>query len=737
MLLTASRNVNVIMGNASMNRSIIARKFSNLLGGVTSLLSASGMCKAARFVGCAVVCFQFALLRSDAQEAPDSPKSAWKAGVATVKITPDRRMPMAGYASRKEPAEGTEQDLFAKALAIEDMRGNRLVFVTMDLIGVQDRLRKSVAKHLADKYQLPNQWLLMNASHTHCGPAYNNPDAEDYFGWLEREISSLAGRAIESLEPATLSYSTARCGFAMNRRTPSTEGYRNHPNPDGPVDHIVPVLRVANARGDLRAVMFGYACHNTTMGFLRWLGDYAGYAQEYFEQDHPGVTALFLMGCGGDQNPYPRSQLHYAKQHGRSLATAVEAALELGQPAPRHQTVLTGDLRSAMETVNLEFATPGRPDFAYPVQAVRLGDNLLMVALASEVVIDYSIRLKRELIAQGNADVWIAGYSNVYDGYIPSRRVLEEGGYEAQSRPWRPSLEERIVAKAHELVGKITSEELFSATPVTEKKSFTNGVEGPACDFDGNLYAVNFARQQTIGMITPKGQASVFVELPSKSVGNGICFDQQGKMYVADYVEHNILEIDPKTKKVRVFAHNDRMNQPNDIAIAFDGTLYASDPNWGAGSGQVWRIDRDGSTKLLAEAMGTTNGIEVSPDGKTLYVNESVQRNIWAFDLTPERELANKRLVKKFEDFGFDGMRCDVDGNLYVTRHGKGTVVKLTPSGEVLREIGVLGASPTNICFGGPDGRTAYVTEAAEQRIVQFRVDRPGYAWSKSRGGRP
>ena len=274
-------------------------------------------------------------------------------------------------------------------------------------------------------------------------------------------------------------------------------------------------------------------------------------------------------------------------------------------------------------------------------------------------------------------------------------------------------------------------EELFVATPLTAPGSFTSGVEGPACDAKGNLYAVNFAKQQTIGRVTPDGQASLFVELPGKSTGNGICFDRAGRMYVADYVEHNVLRVDLDTRAVAVFAHNDAMNQPNDVAIAPDDTLYASDPNWKEGTGQLWRIDTDGRTERLAENMGTANGIEVSPDGRTLYVNESVQRNIWAFDLTAERRLANKRLVRKFDDHGFDGMRCDADGNLYIARYGKGTVVKLSPAGKILREIDVLGPNPTNVCFGGADGCTAYVTEAKKQRIVQFRVDRPGLAWKR------
>jgi sugar lactone lactonase YvrE len=171
------------------------------------------------------------------------------------------------------------------------------------------------------------------------------------------------------------------------------------------------------------------------------------------------------------------------------------------------------------------------------------------------------------------------------------------------------------------------------------------------------------------------------------------------------------------------------MNQPNDLAIAVDGTLYASDPNWKTGTGQLWRIDVDGTTHRIAEGMGTTNGIDLSPDGRHLYVNESVQRKIWAFDITNEKTLENKRLIREFEDHGFDGMRIDIDGNLYVTRYGKGTVVKMSPEGDLLREIDVLGGKPSNICFGGPDGRSAYVTEVEHRRIVTFRVDRPGLEW--------
>jgi gluconolactonase len=289
----------------------------------------------------------------------------------------------------------------------------------------------------------------------------------------------------------------------------------------------------------------------------------------------------------------------------------------------------------------------------------------------------------------------------------------------------------RADARADDKKSEAADEKLFVAAPLTGPGSFTAGVEGPACDAAGNVYAVNFARQQTIGKVGPDARAEVFVTLPGESTGNGIVFDRAGRMYVADYVGHNVLRVDPATREVSVFAHEPRMNQPNDLAVAPDGTMYASDPSWAKGTGQVWRVDAAGAVTLAAADMGTTNGIEVSPDGKTLYVNESVQRNVWAFPIAADGSLGEKRLLKRFHDHGFDGMRCDVDGNLYVTRHGKGTVVKLSPKGEVLKEVDVLGPSPTNICFGGPDGRTAYVTEAEHKRLVQFRVDRPGLAWQR------
>lgn len=280
------------------------------------------------------------------------------------------------------------------------------------------------------------------------------------------------------------------------------------------------------------------------------------------------------------------------------------------------------------------------------------------------------------------------------------------------------------------LMSTRSMEDLFKSTVFTPANGFTSGVEGPAVDKAGTVYAVNFGKQGTIGKVTPGGEASVFVELPEGSIGNGIRFSKKGDMFIADYPKHNILKVAAGAKTVSVFAHEPRMNQPNDIAIDSKDRLYASDPNWKNSTGNIWRIDTDGKVTLLEENMGTTNGIEVSPDDKRLYVNESVQRKVWVYDLAADGKVSNKRLLIEFPDFGMDGMRCDADGNLYITRHGKGTVAKVSPDGKVLQEIQLVGKRPTNICFGGKDGRTAYITLQDQGNLETFRVDKPGREWT-------
>ncbi|MCP4785653.1 MAG: hypothetical protein GY903_04540 [Fuerstiella sp.] len=438
-------------------------------------------------------------------------ENLWKAGVASEIVTPSHPMWMAGYASRNKPSEGKTHDLFVKAVALQSADGSRMVFVTSDLISVPRPIRDTLEKQVAEKFGLLPEELMINCSHTHCGPEIRTtrwsldglpPErlqlATEYVDFLQRTLLKVVGDALADTSPAKVSYCRARCGFAMNRRTPSPTGFRNFPNPDGPVDHDVPVLRIDTPEGKLRAVMFGYACHNTTLSFYNFCGDYAGFAQQYLEDAHPGVTALFVLGCGGDQNPYPRRTLPLAEQHGRSLSNAVETALETkAKPLP-------AQIQSAIDMATVEYQRPPsreellqrakstnkydqlhaerllkqletegqlRQQYKCPVQVIRFGNDLTLIALPGETVVDYSLRLKNELSTGDGSgpSVWVAGYSNDVFAYVPSRRVLLEGGYEAggamrymttvlQHGPFTPTVEERIVSKVHELNRKLASE---------------------------------------------------------------------------------------------------------------------------------------------------------------------------------------------------------------------------------------------------------------------------------------
>jgi gluconolactonase len=269
---------------------------------------------------------------------------------------------------------------------------------------------------------------------------------------------------------------------------------------------------------------------------------------------------------------------------------------------------------------------------------------------------------------------------------------------------------------------------LWITEQLTPDGSFTQGIEGPSCDEMGVLYACNFAKQGTIGQVTSQG-ASVWLELPQDSIGNGMVFDVTGNMYIADYVGHNVYKVDMQTKKLSVHAHEPTMNQPNDLAIMQNGIIFASDPKWSDNTGQLWRVDVDGQTTLLEQNMGTTNGLEVSPDEKTLYVNETMQQRIWAYDLTENGDISNKRLFYQFKEFYLDGMRCDVKGNLYITRYGGSRITVLSAKNEHIRDIELHGEDCTNLAFGGDDGCTCFVTVADKGHVEAFRTDTPGRSW--------
>jgi hypothetical protein len=417
-------------------------------------------------------------------------QAGWNAGVATADITPERSLWMAGFAARKEASQGTALPLHAKALALQAGSGAPAVLVTVDLLGVTADICDAVARTLTDRHRLARANLLVNASHTHCGPvideqlavAYDITDAgwdriREYTHELPGKLAAVAGEALSRLQPARLSYGVGEAGFAANRRTPFT--------PDGPVDRSVPVLRVDAADGALKAIVFGYACHNTTLPptFVRFHGDYAGVAQAVLERAHPGATALFVAGCGADANPKPRGTIELVEQHGAALAQAVDRTLQSVSPLSPSLTTrygivelpfVQGESREAWrkqltiddvflqrhaEMMQAVIDRRGRlpesqPD---PVQVWRLGTDLALVALGGEVVVDYDLRLRRE---HPSLRIWAAGYSNDVFGYVPSRRVLEEGGYEGgdsmvyygRPAPFTPAVEELIVAEVERLL---------------------------------------------------------------------------------------------------------------------------------------------------------------------------------------------------------------------------------------------------------------------------------------------
>jgi signal peptidase len=273
---------------------------------------------------------------------------------------------------------------------------------------------------------------------------------------------------------------------------------------------------------------------------------------------------------------------------------------------------------------------------------------------------------------------------------------------------------------------------LFESAQVTPAGEYTFGIEGPAADLDGNLFVVNLGRPGTIGKLPAGGAASEpFTALPQGSVGNAIRFDRNGEMFIADYKKHNIFAIAKGATEPIVWFHSDEMNQPNDITIARDGTIYASDPNWKGREGHIWRIAKaaDGSVQgqvmTAPRAMGTTNGIDLSPDGKTLYVGESSSGQVWSYTIDGA-SLTDARLLKTFQPDSIDGLRTDVTGRLYLARILKGTVALMRPNGAVEREIALKGKEPTNLAFGGSDGKTVFVTQRQGGFIEAFRTDQPG-----------
>jgi neutral ceramidase len=420
----------------------------------------------------------------------------WQAGVAKIKITPPQPMPMAGYASRgSQHATGTLNDLWAKALLIEDANGQRGLLVTMDLCGIDNQLSHDMCTSLADKLGLQRKQIVLSVSHTHSGPvvaknlrpmhwqmfsAADQKLVDDYANWLVEQVTQCAVEAHENLQPSRVTYGNGVVTFATNRR--------NNPADDvpkrraagllaGPVDHSLPVLAVYQ-QDQLKAAVFGYACHCTTLGEMEWSGDYAGFAQEEIEAQRPGCTAMFWAGCGADQNPLPRRTVELAQQYGRELADGVLDVLngylqpiapslstqyeEIPLPfseLPSEQQLATDAnsdnpyiaSRARYLLTEIKAGKPLQPTYPYPVSCWKLGDSLKWIALGGEVVVDFSLAIKAAEALPGST--WVMGYAHDVMAYIPSRRVLTEGGYEGGGAmvyyglptTWAPELEALIL----------------------------------------------------------------------------------------------------------------------------------------------------------------------------------------------------------------------------------------------------------------------------------------------------
>ena len=417
----------------------------------------------------------------------------WKAGAARVAITPESPMWMSGYASRSHPADGKLQDLWCKVLVLEDAHGNRAALVTLDLVGIDRTTSLAVCDKIEEQYNLTREQIALCCSHTHSGPVVGDnlqtmyvldsaqhQLVEDYTTRLKRQIVDVVGQAIARLAPSRIAFANGRATFAVNRRNNKevdVPGLRARGKLLGPVDYDVPVLSVRDREGRLKAVAFGYACHATVLSSFQWCGDYPGYAQSTLEELHPEAVALFWAGCGADQNPLPRREVSLAEQYGNDLAGAVdhvlngvmrpisgeltaayaEVDLKLAELPTRAELQLQAISRDKYEAVRaqallrqIDAGQPLSPTYPYPVQTWRFGNDLLWVTLGGEVVVDYALRLKGEL---GPSNTWVAGYSNDVMAYIPSRRVLLEGGYEGGGAmvyyglptTWAPEVEETIV----------------------------------------------------------------------------------------------------------------------------------------------------------------------------------------------------------------------------------------------------------------------------------------------------
>lgn len=394
----------------------------------------------------------------------------WKVGIAEVKVTPERPVLLSGYANRIRPFESVVADLYVKAMLLEDREGHKAVLVTSDLLGFPASVAEPICARIQEKIGLKREQILINSSHSHAGPqlslqaAADAPNAGEaqrtveYTRQLVDKVVDVVVRAAEHPQSAKLSLGSGIVHFVMNRREFTPNGVILGNNPRGLADRSVPVLRIDTPEGKLRAVVFGASVHGTTLTGDNYqvCGDYAGFAQAYIQERHPGVQSLFVLGCAGDANPYPRGTMDLAREHGVTLGKEVARVLETKlrpvsgpltvtfdqvdlplQPTPSRAELqkLAADRRSAQtwgaQKLLAMLDKGEKPPTSYraPLTVWQLGKDLTLVGLPGEVVVDYLTFLEKAL---GPNQLWVAGYCNDVFGYLPSARVLKEGGYETR-----------------------------------------------------------------------------------------------------------------------------------------------------------------------------------------------------------------------------------------------------------------------------------------------------------------
>lgn len=424
-------------------------------------------------------------------------------GIKAVDVTPEGPIWLAGYAVRKRPSEKVDSPLLASAIAFKDDAGERFVLVALDNCEVSHAFITPVIAEANAKYQMKPGGVIIVSSHTHSAPVLENTlismyslpplDAErvtEYSRVLRAKLIEVIGGALADLKPALLEQGFGRATFAMNRRVYQGDKVNFGENPDGPVTWDVPVLKVSGTNGALRAIVFGYACHGTSISGDDWYivsGDYMAYARQHLEANFPGSTALYLTGMGADSNPSPRGTLLDAKRHGLELAGSVVGVLshpmrpvngrlnlayeeaDLPLEAAPSREKLESDSRSTDVYIRnraeaylkqMNENKPPATSVKLPLAAVRIGRDLTFVTMGGEVVVDYGNKFNRMFAAD---HPWVVGYAYEVPCYIPSTRILKEGGYEADSSliyygiygPFRPEIEGILVRKMSELVDRV------------------------------------------------------------------------------------------------------------------------------------------------------------------------------------------------------------------------------------------------------------------------------------------